>query len=108
SLILKTIFMRSEPMSAILVKMPPAIRRAAAPSDSPMAKPMKQGPAYAAGTKRRMQSMMSSSMEMSAMPMLMPALSGMAMQGYGLPRKPAKAVRELAKVLTRIPNQATP
>jgi hypothetical protein len=45
SLILKTIFIRSEPMSAILVKMPPAIRSAAAPSDSPMAKPMKQGPA---------------------------------------------------------------
>jgi hypothetical protein len=32
-------------MSAILVKMPPAMRSAAAPSDSPMAKPMKQGPA---------------------------------------------------------------
>ena len=32
-------------MSAILVKMPPAIRSAAAPSDSPMAKPMKHGPA---------------------------------------------------------------
>src|SRR5579862_3373232 len=45
SLILKTIFIRSEPMSAILVKIPPAIRRAAAPSDSPMANPIKQGPA---------------------------------------------------------------
>ena len=45
SLILKTIFIRSEPMSAIFVKMPPAMRRAAAPSDSPMAKPMKHGPA---------------------------------------------------------------
>ena len=44
SLILKTIFIRSEPMSAILVKMPPAMRRAAAPSDSPMAKPMKHLP----------------------------------------------------------------
>jgi hypothetical protein len=32
-------------MSAILVKMPPAMRSAEAPSDSPMAKPMKQGPA---------------------------------------------------------------
>jgi hypothetical protein len=42
---LNTIFIRSDPMSAILVKMPPAIRSAAAPSDSPMAKPMKQGPA---------------------------------------------------------------
>ena len=32
-------------MSAIFVKMPPAIRSAEAPSDSPIAKPMKQGPA---------------------------------------------------------------
>ena len=31
-------------MSAIFVKMPPAIRSADAPSDSPMAKPMKHGP----------------------------------------------------------------
>ena len=45
SLILNTIFMRSAPMSAIFVKMPPATRRAAAPSDSPIAKPIKQGPA---------------------------------------------------------------
>ena len=45
SLILNTIFIKSEPISAILVKMPPAMRSAAAPSDSPMAKPMKQGPA---------------------------------------------------------------
>src|SRR5262245_28124828 len=45
SLMLNTIFMRSEPMSAIFVKMPPAIRSAAAPSDSPMANPMKHGPA---------------------------------------------------------------
>ena len=32
-------------MSAILVKMPPATRSAAAPSDSPIANPMKHGPA---------------------------------------------------------------
>ena len=32
-------------MSAILVKMPPQMRSTEAPSDSPMAKPMKQGPA---------------------------------------------------------------
>ena len=31
-------------MSAILVKMPPAIRRAEAPRDSPIAKPMRHGP----------------------------------------------------------------
>ena len=30
-------------MSAIFVKMPPAMRSAEAPSDSPMAKPMKHG-----------------------------------------------------------------
>ena len=64
-------------MSAIFVKMPPAIRSAAAPSDSPIAKPMKQGPAMSPGTKRRMISMIRSSTEMSAMPMLMPARSGM-------------------------------
>src|SRR6476620_1541409 len=77
SLMLKTIFMRSEPMSAILVKMPPAMRSAEAPSDSPMAKPMKHGPAYLPGTNRRMQSIMKSSIEMSSMPIDMPALSGM-------------------------------
>ena len=52
--------------------------------------------------------MMSSSTDISNMPMLMPAFSGIAMMGYGLPRNPANAVRELAKVLTRIPNHATP
>ena len=78
SLTLKTIFMRSEPMSAIFVKMPPAMRRADAASDSPMAKPMKQGPAYSPGTNRRMPSISTSSTLMSSMPMLMPALSGIA------------------------------
>ena len=57
---------------------------------------------------RRMHSMMSSSTEISNMPMLMPAFSGIAKQGYGLPLNPACAVRELANVLTRMPNQATP
>jgi uncharacterized protein YhjY with autotransporter beta-barrel domain len=49
-----SIFIKSEPMSAILVKMPPAILSAAAPSDSPMAKPMKHLPARSAGTNSRM------------------------------------------------------
>jgi hypothetical protein len=40
----KTIFIRSEPMSAIFVKIPPATRSAAAPNDSPIANPMKHGP----------------------------------------------------------------
>src|SRR5579872_1449611 len=38
---LKVIFMRSDPMSAILVKMPPQILSADAPKDSPMANPTK-------------------------------------------------------------------
>ncbi len=68
-------------MSAILVKMPPAIRRAAAPRLSPIAKPIKQGPANSFGMNKRMQSMMSSSTEISIMPTLMPAFSGMAKSG---------------------------
>src|SRR5579884_1369848 len=98
SLILKTIFIRSAPISAILVKMPPATRSAAAPSDSPMAKPMKHLPAYSCGTSVRMPSMKASSMLMSSMPMLIPALSGMAYTGNGLPFRLAKAVRLFANV----------
>ncbi len=56
----------------------PAMRRAEAPRDSPMAKPMKHGPARWPGMKRRMKSMMSSSTLMSIVPIDMPALSGMA------------------------------
>ncbi len=52
--------------------------------------------------------MMSSSTEISIMPMDMPASSGIWYTGYGLPGRDAKAVRELAKVFTRIPNHATP
>jgi len=36
-------------MSAILVKMPPRYARPPRPNDSPMAKPMKHGPAKSAG-----------------------------------------------------------
>ena len=39
---LKIIFIRSAPISAILVKIPPASRNTEAPKDSPMAKPKKQ------------------------------------------------------------------
>ena len=48
-----------------------------------------------------------SSTEMSIMPTLMPASSGMWFMGYGFPRRAAKAVREFAKVFTRMPNHAT-
>ena len=53
--------------------------------------------------------MISSSTLISIMPMLMPGAqrNGIAI-GYGLPRSPANAVRELANVFTRMPNQATP
>src|SRR3954447_1083538 len=108
SLILNTTFIRSEPMSAILVKMPPAILSAAAPNDSPIAKPRKQAPATSEGMKSRMASMNSSSTEMSIMPTLMPERSGISDTGHAFPRSAANAVRELAKVLIRIPNQATP
>ena len=40
-------------MSAILVKMPPATRKAAAARDSPTAKPMKQGPGVVAGDEQQ-------------------------------------------------------
>jgi len=65
-------------MSAILVKMPPAIRSAAAPSDSPIAKPRKQAPATEAGTNSRMTSMNSSSTAISIIPTLMPERSGIS------------------------------
>ena len=68
-------------MSAILVKMPPAMRSAEAPSDSPIAKPMKQAPAISPGRKTMMMSIMASSTEISTMPMLMPERSGMSWQG---------------------------
>src|SRR5437762_9793978 len=74
---LKTIFIKSEPMSAIFVKMPPQMRRALAPSDSPMAKPMKQGPASSLGRKTRMQIMKNSSTQTRSNPTLMPERSGM-------------------------------
>src|SRR5262249_44563289 len=108
SLMLNTIFIRSEPMSAILVKMPPAMRSAAAPNDSPMAKPMKHGPAQSPGMNSRMHSIRNSSTEISSMPIDMPALSGISYTGYASPLRLAKAVRELANVLMRMPNHATP
>src|SRR5258708_21850088 len=104
---LKTIFMRSEPMSAILVKMPPQIRRTLAPSDSPMAKPMKQGPARSL-RNIRMQIMKNNSTATSSKPTLIPERRGMPSVASGLPFRAEKAVRELETVLMRMPNHATP
>ncbi len=95
-------------MSAILVKIPPAIRRALAPSDSPMAKPIKLAPAYSRGTNINMVSIIMSSTEMSTTPMLIPASNGMLRSLSGLRSSEAKAMRLLARVFMRIPNQATP
>ena len=95
-------------MSAILVKMPPQMRRQEAPSDSPIAKPMKQGPARSSGRKRRMQIMKKSSVATRSRPMLIPERSGISRVASGLPFRAEKAARELATVLIRMPNQATP
>ncbi len=58
--------------------------------------------------KSRIKSISSSSTLISNMPMLIPAFRGIAWLGYGLPVRLANAVRELAKVFTRMPNHATP
>src|SRR5471032_2452398 len=96
---LKTIFMRSEPMSAIFVKMPPQMRSTEAPSDSPMAKPMKQGPTSSRGRNTRMQIMKNNSTHTSSRPTLMPERSGMKSVLSGLPLRAENAVGEFATVL---------
>ena len=105
---LKTIFIRSLPMSAILVKIPPPMRNALAPSDSPIAKPMKHGPASSVGMKTKIPIMHASSTQISSSPMLMPDCSGISRVLSGLPWSAAKDVREFAVVLMRMPNHATP
>jgi hypothetical protein len=47
-------------------------------------------------------------MLISIIPMLMPAFKGIELQGHALPVRLANAVREFAKVFTRMPNHATP
>src|SRR6516162_7764873 len=107
SFTLKTIFIRSEPMSAILVKIPPAMRRAEAPSDSPMAKPRKPMPTIWRSTKSRMMTIITSSSEIRNRPIDIPARRGILTTSQGSPRRAANAVRALANVLTRIPYHAT-
>ena len=102
------IFIKSAPMSAILVKIPPQMRNALAPRDSPMAKPMKQEPANSLGIAVRMRIMKNNSTLTSSNPTLMPDFKGMSRVASALPRNAEKAVRELATVLMRMPNQATP
>ena len=94
--ILNTTFIKSLPISAILVKIPPAMRSADAPSDSPMAKPMKQLPARSPGMSSRMMSINTNSTQMSKMPILIPAVSGMLSNWSGWRRSEANAIRALA------------
>src|SRR3972149_2160940 len=103
-----TIFIRSEPISAIFVNMPPQILKALAPRDSPMANPTKDGPASSLGTKARMQIMKNSSTLTNKRPTLIPERRQMLMMFMGSPPREAKAARELATVLILMPNQATP
>jgi hypothetical protein len=94
-------------MSAILVKMPPAMRSAAAPSDSPMAKPMKQG----RRSRRDEEQDAEHDQQLDRDEQHADAHAGLQRDRVGregLPAALAKAVRELANVLTRMPNQATP
>ena len=54
-----------------------------------------------------MLNIISSSIEISIMPMLMPAFRGTLKARYGLPPSAAHAPREFASVFTRMPNHAT-
>ena len=90
-----------------LVKIPPQIRSTEAPSDSPMAKPMKKGQPVP-WRNIRMQIMKNNSTATSNKPTLMPERNGMPKVLSGLPLSAEKAVRELDTVLMRMPNQATP
>jgi len=108
SQILKTIFIKSEPISAIFVKIHHAILSALAPNDSPIAKPMKQAPALSLGINNNMISIMISSTQISNTPMLIPDFKGIFTTCRGLDLKAAKVVREFASVLILTPNHATP
>ena len=72
------------------------MRRAEAPSDSPIAKPRKQYPTMSRGSQSRMMTIITSSREIRNRPTDMPALSGMLTTSHGRPRSEAKAVRQLA------------
>ena len=107
SLIPNWIFIKSEPISAIFVNIPPATRSAEAPNDSPIAKPMKHAPARLPGTKSKIISIIINSIDTSKTPMLIPALSGMFRILSGFPLRAVNAVLEFANVFILMPNQAT-
>ncbi|OPX97604.1 MAG: hypothetical protein A4E58_01331 [Syntrophorhabdus sp. PtaB.Bin006] len=73
-----------------------------------MAKPMKLGPIRSLGRNTRIQIMKKSSTLTRRSPTLIPEVRGILTTSTGLPRSEEKAVLELARVLIRMPNQATP
>jgi len=95
-------------MSAIFVKIPPQMRSALAPNDSPMANPMKHGPTRSIGRNTRIPIMKKSSTQTNSNPTLIPDCKGMPSVASALPFSAENEVRELATVLILIPNQATP
>ena len=101
--ILKTTFIRSEPISAIFVKIPPAILRADAPSDSPIANPIKQAPDKCAGIRRSITNIKNNSTQIKTTPILMPAFRGMLRSLRGCLFNEAKAILELARVFILMP-----
>ncbi len=105
---LKTIFIKSEPISAIFVNIPPAILKADAPSDSPIAKPIKLGPTSSFGRKTNMQIIKNSSTLTRRSPTLIPDVRGILTTSTGFPVRDVNAVLEFAHVLILIPNHATP
>ena len=96
-------------MSAIFVKMPPAMRSAEAPSDSPIAKPMKHGPGVVAGNE---QQDAEHHQQLDADQQHADAHAGLERDRVAgdtaCRASVANAVREFANVFTRMPNQATP
>ncbi len=107
SLMPQTIFIRSEPISAILVNIPPAIRNALAPRDSPMAKPIKLAPASSRGTNIKMANIIISSTQINSTPMLIPASRPIFKSLRGFLSRLENADRLLASVFMRMPYQAT-
>ena len=89
------------------MKIPPATRRAEAPKDSPIAKPMKQAPAKCPGTNNKIVSIRINSTDTRQTPIDIPALSGIFKMLSGLPFNDANAVLAFARVFILIPNQAT-
>lgn len=106
--ILKTIFIRSDQISAIFVNIHHAILRALAHKDSHIANHRKQAHALSLGMKSNMINIRISSTEINKTHILIPAFKGIDTTCRGLDLRAANAVRELARVFILTPNRATP